>query len=135
MALPEYSVFVYGTLKPGGRYWPEFCEGKVADAFPAKVRGTLYDLHVGYPGMRCDDSGWVLGYVLTFRNEADFRRLDHLEGYAPDRPVESNEYLRLKRPCFTLEGEALGDVWAYEITGWMMHKLGATCMPGGNWPV
>ena len=29
MKFSDLTVFVYGTLKPGGHYWPEFCEGKV----------------------------------------------------------------------------------------------------------
>jgi len=128
-------VFVYGTLKPGGRYWPEFCEGKVDEAVPAKVRGELYDMHLGYPGLRLTGDAWVLGYCLTFRNEADFLRLDWLEGYAPDRPEEANEYLRLKVPCYDPSGVLLGEVWAYEITKWMMQKHGATRIPDGIWPV
>ena len=52
MSEAVYKVFVYGTLKPGGHYWPQFCEGKVSEVLPAKVQGKLYDLHVGYPGVR-----------------------------------------------------------------------------------
>ncbi|MFP4157319.1 MAG: gamma-glutamylcyclotransferase [Opitutales bacterium] len=131
----DLTVFVYGTLKPGGHYWPRFCEGKVADPVPAKVRGELYDLHIGYPGLRLIGDSWVQGYCLTFRNEADFLQLDQLEGYAPDRPVEQNEYLRLKLPCADLSGAWLGEVWAYEITKWMLQKHNATRIPDGNWPV
>jgi gamma-glutamylcyclotransferase (GGCT)/AIG2-like uncharacterized protein YtfP len=134
--LPDpLNVFVYGTLKPGGRYWHQFCDGKVVDAVPAKVRGELYDLHVGYPGLRLIGDSWVQGFRLTFQNEADFLQLDQLEGYAPDRPMEQNEYLRLRLPCADLSGVWLGEVWAYEITAWMLQAHTATRIPDGNWPV
>ncbi len=129
------TVFVYGTLKPGGRYWPEFCEGKASDIRPAKVRGILYDLHVGYPGLRLGGATWTQGYCLTFRNETDLHRLDELEGYDPARPTDANEYIRLKVPCFTPHDDALGEAWTYEITPWMMVKHAATRIPDGNWPV
>ena len=81
-----HSTFVYGTLKPGGHYWPDFCEGKVAEPIPAKIEGELYDLNVGYPGLRLARGKWVQGYILTFSSEADFLRVDELEGYAPTGP-------------------------------------------------
>ena len=102
---------------------------------PAKVRGELHDLHIGYPGLRLIGDSWVQGYSLTFRKEADFLQLDWLEGYAPGRAEEANEYLRLKVPCYDLSGALLGEVWAYEITTWMMQKHDATRIPDGNWPV
>ena len=142
--LTDLSVFVYGTLKPGGHYWPEFCEGKVGEPVPAKIRGELYDLHVGYPGLRCSGlsgdcalpgEGWVQGCILTFKTEADFLRLDYLEGYEPDRPYSENEYIRLKAPCFTPEGEPLGEIWTYEMTDATMERCKGSLIPDGNWPV
>jgi gamma-glutamylcyclotransferase (GGCT)/AIG2-like uncharacterized protein YtfP len=129
------TVFVYGTLKPGGRYWPRFCEGKVSQVVPAKVRGELYDLHVGYPGVVFRGKGWVEGYLLSFPKEADFLQLDRLEGYEPGRDVSKNEYNRLKMPCFSLDGASLGDVWAYEITDVMLKHHKGTRIDGGNWVV
>lgn len=136
MGFPENAVFVYGTLKPGGKYWPVFCEGKTTSVTPAKIRGRLYDLHVGYPGLRRDEDGWVHGFVLVVPDPADFRRIDELEGYSPDQPVELNEYIRLKTPCFdTASGEELGSVWAYEVTPETLAQLGGTPIPSGNWPI
>mgnify|MGYP005863976501 CR=1 FL=1 len=102
---------------------------------PAKIRGELYDMQVGYPGLRLKGVGWVYGYLMTFFNEADFLRLDYLEGYEPQRAEEENEYLRLKIPCYDLSSTLIGDVWAYEITTRMMEELSATRIPDGNWPV
>ena len=132
----DWKVFVYGTLKPGGYYWLEFCEGKLAaDPLPAKIRGELYDLHVGYPGLLLKGDTWVRGYVLEFANEADFLRLDYLEGYVPGRPEAGNEYNRLRVDCFAPEGDALGEVWVYEMTPATMERHGGTSIENGDWPV
>lgn len=135
MATEDLSVFVYGTLKPGGRYWPEFCEGKVGEPIPAKIKGELYDLHVGYPGLRLNGGDWVHGTILTFKREEDFLRLDFLEGFEPERPVSENEYNRLKVACYAPSGQALGSFWAYEMTETTMLKLKGSRISSGIWPV
>lgn len=135
MTFCDQSVFVYGTLKPGGHYWPRFCEGKVSRVVPAKIRGELYDLHVGYPGVLLRGEAWVQGYVLRFPNLADFGQLDVLEGFMSDRPLEHNEYLRLRVDCFSPEGQPLGEVWAYEMTDSTFRRFPATRIEDGNWPV
>lgn len=129
------KVFAYGTLKPGGHYWPEFCEGKVVAQTPAKIRGELYDLHVGYPGLRLRGEDWVYGYVLVLKDEAALARLDDLEGYVPNRPEDQNEYNRLKVECFKMEDEPLGEAWAYEMTAATMARLRGTLIEGGDWPI
>ena len=132
----DLAVFVYGTLKPGGHYWPEFCKGKLAaEPVAAKIRGALYDLHVGYPGLLLKDAGWVQGYVLEFKTEKDFLRLDYLEGYLPERSESQNEYNRLKVPCFAVDGQALGEVWAYEMTVATAARHGGTRIASGDWAV
>lgn len=135
MKFPNQSVFVYGTLKPGGHYWPRFCEGKVASAIPAKIRGELYDLHVGYPGVFMRGADWVQGYVLSFPRQADFEQLDVLEGFESGRPNELNEYVRLRVDCFDESGACLGEVWAYEMTETTFERSIATRIDDGNWPI
>ncbi|MGJ8652779.1 MAG: gamma-glutamylcyclotransferase family protein [Opitutaceae bacterium] len=131
----NYTVFVYGTLKPGGHYWPRFCEGKVSEVVPAKVHGELYDLHVGYPGAFFRGADWVQGCLLSFENEADFLQLDWLEGYEPQRSPSENEYNRLKVPCYSPKGEALGDFWAYEMTEATMTQHKGMRIESGDWPI
>ena len=50
MATPPATLrlFVYGTLKRGGRYHERFCAGALSIE-PASVRGRLYALPAGYP--------------------------------------------------------------------------------------
>ena len=42
------DVFVYGTLRPGGRFHERYCRG-VCAIEPASVRGRLEQLPAGYP--------------------------------------------------------------------------------------
>lgn len=132
---PDLKVFVYGTLKPGGHYWPEFCEGKVISQTPAKIRGELYDLHVGYPGLVLQGDNWVYGYILKFGKERDLDRLDYLEGFVPNRPESQNEYNRLKVNCFDQDGNELEEVWTYEITASTAARHEGTRIENGKWPV
>ena len=129
------NIFVYGTLKPGGHYWPQFCEGKVARRRPAKIHGELYDLHVGYPGLRLRGQNWVHGYLLELKDPVHLDGFDYLEGYAANRPESQNEYNRARVPCYDEEGQPLGEVWAYEITATAFAKHDTTYIEGGNWPV
>lgn len=132
---PKLEVFVYGTLKRGGRYWAEFCEGRVEASRPARIKGTLYDLHLGYPGARFDESGWIAGEILTFPDPSDLARLDFLEGYLPGRAEAENEYLRFEVEAFDPEGEPVGLVWAYEVTRSTLEKCGGTKLEDGSWPL
>jgi gamma-glutamylcyclotransferase (GGCT)/AIG2-like uncharacterized protein YtfP len=132
----ERTVFVYGTLKPGGHYYGEFCEGRLAaEPQPAKIRGELYDLQVGYPGLRLRGQDWVYGYLMVMASAAELRRLDQLEGFAPDRPKAENEYNRLKVPCFDRTGEPLGTFWTYEMTPSTLARHPAVRLPDGDWPI
>ena len=117
------NVFVYGTLKPGGFYWPECCEGKVRSCQQARVRGRLYPLDAGYPALDASDvadtatsdqeESWVSGYVLTLTGPEVLEGFDQLEGYLEGRDPEANEYQRVRITAFTLpEGRAL-EVWTY----------------------
>ena len=132
--LSDLSVFVYGTLKPGGHYWPQFCEGKVSSVLPAKIHGELYDLHVGYPGVFLRGAEWVQGTVLTFERQQDFAQLDVLEGYQPGRRAELNEYVRLRVECYAPNGQLLGEVWAYEMTAATFQHFAGTRIESGHWP-
>ena len=128
------KVFVYGTLKPGGFYWSQFCEGKVAVAIPAKIHGKLYDLHVGYPGAFLGGDGWVQGYVLSFPRAIDFFQLDVLEGFKPNRSNRLNEYVRVRVDYFNTDGVNLGEAWAYEMTQATFERFSSTRIENGNWP-
>jgi len=125
-------VFVYGTLKPGGRYYRQLCAGKVECEIPAIAQGRLYDLPLGYPAM-VSGSGWVQGYRLQFTDSDMLRVLDQLEDYDADREPAQNAYDRRWVDIFTPEHQLLGQAWAYFMTLEQVQSLGGTHLPNGYW--
>jgi gamma-glutamylcyclotransferase (GGCT)/AIG2-like uncharacterized protein YtfP len=128
----DLRVFVYGTLKPGGYYWPRYAEGKVAAHQPARVRGLLYHLHPGYPGL-AEGEGWARGVLLTLKDESALRGMDELEGYAPDRPAPENDYQRHRVECWDEAGRSLGEVWVYLMLPDKIRELGGVPVEGETW--
>ena len=129
------DVFVYGTLKPGGTYWKEFCVGRTVRTTEAKVKGQLYDLGVGYPGIRLVGDDWVYGHLLTLDSAETLRRLDHLEGYSADRPSGRNEYTRRRCPIYDHSNMLIGGRWIYEMTEATMQRHSLIQIADGIWPV
>lgn len=102
---------------------------------PAKIKGTLYDLHLGYPGLRLEGDTFVQGFILTFESQFDFDRLDELEGYMPNRPESENEYNRLEVECISPDGVELGAAWIYEVTPAVLKRTEGTRISDGIWPI
>ena len=133
-------VFVYGTLKPGGRYHQPLCQNDLTDALPAMVRGRLYDFpQLGYPAM-VPGEDWVKGFVLVFERAPIFcadilSRLDLLEGYSPHRAAEQNDYQRLRVQPASLNREPLPLAWVYQITEERAIAQGGVYLPDGEFPI
>ena len=136
----ELCVFVYGTLKPGGRYHRRYCQPHLTEAVPAQVQGQLYDFaQLGYPGMTTGED-WVKGYVLRFAQPRAVQaqilhRLDALEGYSPGTADERNDYVRCKVQAFSLEQVPLQTVWGYVMSVGKVRSLQGLYLPNGEWPV
>lgn len=94
MSAPR-AYFVYGTLRPGGRYWSNV-DGYIESYEPAFVDGfTLLHLPEGYPAIRTGE-GRVFGDLLYVRQRfeelvADI--IDEIEGYKEGG--EANLYERV----------------------------------------
>ena len=130
----EPLIFVYGTLKPGGAHWPEYCAGRVLAAMPAKVRGRVYDLPgAGYPAARFDEDGWIHGFVLAFADPEDLASIDRLEGYNPQGPGTENEYARLRVHCHDPADRPFGDAWSYQMSRERIAAMGGRVVDGGDW--
>jgi gamma-glutamylcyclotransferase (GGCT)/AIG2-like uncharacterized protein YtfP len=141
----ELAVFVYGTLKPGGRYHRRYCQSYLREALPAQVRGRLYDFpQLGYPAMTAGDD-WVKGYLLLFGQGAAcqdiLRRLDALEGYVEGNAA-ANDYQRCWVPLYDLcdEPDPLRcqpwrSAWVYCMSARQVEQQGGVYLPGGEWPV
>ena len=129
-----YYVFVYGTLKPGGRYWPQFVEGKVSASIPAMIKGTIYHLAAcGYPGVILGGNAWVHGYVHVFEKRPAMEALDRLEGFNPEVDPSSCEYIRRTVPAYDPSGDPFATVWVYEMAKAKITTLGGEKLPTGNW--
>jgi gamma-glutamylcyclotransferase (GGCT)/AIG2-like uncharacterized protein YtfP len=145
--LSELAVFVYGTLKPGGRYHRRYCQGYLNEAVPAQVKGRLYDFpQLGYPAMTAGDD-WVKGYLLLFRQHAAIcedilRRLDELEGYTSENAAVDNDYQRCWLPLYdryddldSLLCKPLRSAWVYRMSAEQIEQQGGVYLPGGEWRV
>jgi gamma-glutamylcyclotransferase (GGCT)/AIG2-like uncharacterized protein YtfP len=134
------KVFVYGTLKPGGRYHERYCQPPASSAQLAKTKGQLYDFpQWGYPAMAAGED-WVTGYLLTFRQPAEtcaqlLQGLDALEGYLEGRPPEQNDYQRLQMPIWDTENQPLSEAWGYVMTLERVRSHQGLYLPTGYWPL
>jgi len=120
---PEH-VFVYGTLRRGGRndiarFRPDPIH--VADA---AIAGTLYDLGA-YPGLVLNGRGRVLGEIYRIEPEVE-AALDVLEEVADD---DSGEYI--KRRVTVDAGTRQFECLVYEIHP---ARIGGQAVIGsGDW--
>lgn len=108
-------VFVYGTLKPGGYYYADYCAPSVIAVQAAIAWGRLYHLPMGYPALTEGDRP-VHGSLLTFASAEILDRLDDLEGYDPQRSPLENEYERRTTEVFDSDRRSLGLAWSYWMT-------------------
>ena len=88
------AMFVYGTLRPGGRYWPNVSRF-IEHYDPALLTGhDLWHLDDGYPALT-PGTGIVFGdllYVKFCKEQALFDVTDEIEQYRPGD--EGSLYLR-----------------------------------------
>lgn len=95
MKEPARALFVYGTLRPGRRYWPNIC-ALVEHYDPAMITGhDLWDLEDGYPAI-VPGRGVVFGDLLYVRSGHErelFGITDEIEQFATDDPASL--YLRV----------------------------------------
>jgi gamma-glutamylcyclotransferase (GGCT)/AIG2-like uncharacterized protein YtfP len=130
----EYvSVFVYGTLKPGGANFDCYCGTEVASIYRAYIYGELYDLpSLGYPGVIRGTSK-VAGFVLQFANPQILTALDVLEDYQPYRDPAANDYNREMVVAYTVDRAEPISAWAYFLNPDRVRQWGGVHLPDGWW--
>jgi gamma-glutamylcyclotransferase (GGCT)/AIG2-like uncharacterized protein YtfP len=131
------QLFVYGTLKPGGKGYRQFFGEQAIPACPAMTRGRLYDLPAGYPAMTVGDD-WVQGYVLGLMDTLLLARLDDYEDYDPSRAAPENLYYRTQIEAFTrptpqTSPQSLGLVWGYLMRPEIASAMGGRYLASGLW--
>lgn len=136
------KVFVYGTLKPDGKYYQIHCRGKTLQELKCWTIGRLYALPLGYPAMIRETTldnakakvfDRVYGYLLTFASQKNLESLDELEGYSgiPYSPL--NEYDRAKIIVYDEANQAIDGVWTYFMTQEKVTFLNGVYLPSGQW--
>ena len=111
------KVFVYGTLKEGGRLdRGEFAELRTSVEV-ATIEAGLFSLGP-YPTIKLDEDGITMGEVHTFRSE-DFKAvqmlMDRIEGYNSKAPKEG--LFNRHKVEATLEDGEVVTAWVYEYNG------------------
>lgn len=129
--LEEVRVFVYGTLKPGEENYDSYCK-HCCEAQEAMVLGNLYDLPFGYPALTAESLP-VYGFLLSFANPNTLATLDELENYNPARPLDQNEYFRVRTAAFSLDHQPLGWAWIYCMELARVQRMGGVLLPEGKW--
>ncbi|MFC0848487.1 gamma-glutamylcyclotransferase family protein [Streptomyces noboritoensis] len=127
--------FVYGTLRPGERYYVRLLSGRTAAEAPARLPGAVLYEGPGYP-YATEGDGVVTGALIAPLPEAYgqvLRVLDQLEEcYGPGDP--RNLYDRVARTV-ELPGGGTARAWVYLAAAPLARELRAhgTPLPGGDW--
>jgi gamma-glutamylcyclotransferase (GGCT)/AIG2-like uncharacterized protein YtfP len=79
-------LFVYGTLKRGGKYHDYLEEAELV-AEHAVAKGEIYDTGLGYPAMVLTGNGEVQGEVYDIPEEL-WPAIDYLEDYTGDSATD-----------------------------------------------
>ncbi|MEU4683276.1 gamma-glutamylcyclotransferase family protein [Streptomyces xinghaiensis] len=129
-------VFVYGTLRPGGRHHTRLLHGRTDHEEPARLPGAVLYEGPGFPYAVEEPGREVHGHLITPR-AAHYGELlaglDALEGYTPGEPATF--YERCARDVLRADGRAVR-AWVYFAAEPVARGLRATGtrVPGGRWP-
>lgn len=119
-------LFVYGTLKQGGKYHCYLEEAELVEE-QATAKGSLYDTGMGYPAMTLAGSGQVNGEIYDIPDVL-WPALDYLEDYAGNPETDLYEKV-------TIEVEAGGKSMETVVYMAKDKKLLKEHIPTGTWKV
>jgi gamma-glutamylcyclotransferase (GGCT)/AIG2-like uncharacterized protein YtfP len=135
------TVFVYGTLRPGGLYHPTYLLGRTTAEEPATLSGVVLHEGPGYPYALEEDAadvkpGVVRGDLMTLAADGYERvldALDRLEDFRPGDP--SSLYLRAVRDVIRTRDGARMRAWVYLAAPRLAARLRAEgrVIAGGDW--
>lgn len=137
MTMTARALFVYGTLRPGGRYWANI-ERCIEQYDPAMIEGfQLWDLPDGYPAI-VSGNGRVFGDLLyiTSGYEQEITRIaDEIEEYDPDDSSslflrESVNAIRLRLPD---RRPVPAQTYVFNPQRQSYLRQSATEVPDGDW--
>jgi gamma-glutamylcyclotransferase (GGCT)/AIG2-like uncharacterized protein YtfP len=124
------KIFVYGTLKVGGRLSQPFNEVR-RSVVPATVKGTMYSVHGSYPAVVLSGDTEIKGELHQYDVETGsvLKHLDAIEGYRPDDKL--NLYNRVEVEVTTAGGKSV-KAMMYVFN---RSTSGLERLAGGYWPV
>lgn len=131
----QVPVFVYGTLLEGFSNHARYVQPFGHQAFPARIKGEMYHLPQGYPGL-IEGTHDVIGTVLCFtpdEYERALAGLDELEDYYGEGDSR-NEYERIMVPARrigTEEEEVM--VYVYRYLNEAYVKRAGIRLAHGDW--
>lgn len=138
----QLSIFVYGTLCPGGSNYPIYLAGRTLTEHAAHMTGAVLYTEGIYPYLvitdeRADTTTCVHGMLITIRPHLYTRTLallDDLEDYQPNNP--HSLYERTTHTVQTFAGPSAA--WVYiagppMLTAIRTGKL--TKVLGGRWEI
>jgi len=119
------KVFVYGTLKEGRPLDRRGIANLRCDVADATIEGSIFNFkHAGYPTIKLDGEGLVIGEVHTFpeKHMAEVVQImDAIEGYNKHDP-KKGLYNRHKIKATLKNGDVV-IAWAYEYNGTVDPEL------------
>lgn len=75
------KIFVYGTLKVGGRFAVRFNNLRLS-VRPGKIKGTMFSIGDSYPGVILHGDNVINGEIHEYTDAAQVEQaLDRIEGY------------------------------------------------------
>lgn len=123
------KLFVYGSLSEGMIHH-KIIKDAVLSCRPAKIKGTMYRLEVGYPVYLLEGEQIIDGYLVELRNsDVLWAILDEFHGVNYKQPNRSL-YERVSRKVWC-DGEVTINT-VYALRSKKLPK-NATLIQGGNW--
>jgi len=128
------KVFVYGTLKLGGKfakiYENTFDRHRVS-CKDGRIKGTMFDLGP-FPAIRLEGDGHVYGEVHTFKNfDEIIRIIDRIEGYSQEH--DTNLY---ERKPVKVELQSGGEEEAYTyVSSLTLDEMAVRVIKCGVWKI
>ncbi len=121
-------LFVYGTLLKGEESHHLLEDSPlIATGY---VKGTLYDLHVGFPALSITEiQGRIYGEVYEVTEDL-LAELDHYEGCDPD---DEDTLYEKKEVTFYPDKGTPFSVWCYVMNDKQLHRFSTTVISSGNW--
>jgi gamma-glutamylcyclotransferase (GGCT)/AIG2-like uncharacterized protein YtfP len=128
----QLKVFVYGTLKPNGKYYPIYCQGKTIKEQKCTALGKLFALPCGYPAMVMGNEQ-IWGFLLIFADVKELANLDKLEGYSGYDNASNNEYERREILVYDENNLPLDTAWVYFMSKEKVNALKGNYLVNGYW--